>query len=56
MKVNKSYNSREYTNTLYDLMLSGEIDPMQLANDLLCWMSEDEVKDFAIREDYLEED
>lgn len=56
MKVNKNYTCREYTQTLYDMMMEGLIDPKALAIDLMGWMSEEDVKEFAIKNEYIEED
>lgn len=56
MKVNRSYPNREYTNTLMEMVDGGEIEPRILCLDLMCWMSEEEVKRFAIKNDYLEEE
>ena len=48
--------SREYTTKLLDLIDEGLIDAESLARDLLGWLSEDEVKEFAERNDYITED
>lgn len=56
MKVNKEYKNREYTNTLIEMVECGDISAIRLAHDLMCWMSEDDVKEFALKNDYLEEE
>ena len=38
---------RVYTNALIELIDSGIIDPTELVNNLVQYMSEDEVKDFC---------
>lgn len=48
--------SRLYTTQLLDMVEQGLIDKDSLISDLLGWMSEDEVKDFARRNDYIQED
>ena len=48
--------AREYTNKLIEMMEEGLISPSYLARDLMCYMSEDDVKDFAISEEYIEEE
>jgi hypothetical protein len=47
--------SRPVTSELLDYAEEGLIDWESLARDLLGWMSEDEVKQFAQRNDYLVE-
>jgi hypothetical protein len=42
--------TREYTCKLIDLMDEGVIDPAQLAQNLMCWMSEHEVERFFMSE------
>lgn len=44
--------TRETTKHLLELVQSGAIDPKTLARDLLNYLSEDEVKDFAHANDY----
>lgn len=44
--------TRETTKRLLDLMNEGAIDPKKLARDLLGYMSEDDVRDFAHANDY----
>ena len=48
--------SRLYTSALIDMVDQGLIDKDMLIADLLGWMSEAEVKDFARQNDYLQED
>ena len=40
---------RKYTNKLYDAMDDGILDPRGLAESLLMWMSEADVKEFYER-------
>lgn len=55
-KIEESNGVREYTTQIID-MLDNETESFcrNLAKDLLNYMSEDDVKDFAISEGYLEE-
>ena len=48
--------SRRYTTALLDMVEQGVVDKDSLIQDLLGWMSEDEVKEFARRNDYLQDD
>jgi len=48
IKVSK-YNARSYTCAVLELMDEQIIDPRILAQDLLGWLSESEVKDFCNR-------
>jgi hypothetical protein len=48
--------ARAYTCKLIDLADEGVISWETLARDLLGWMSESEVKDFARRNDYIQND
>ena len=48
--------TREYTTKLLDLIDDGVIDAESLARDLLGWLSEDEVREFAERNDYITEE
>jgi hypothetical protein len=45
---------REYTNKILELVNEGVIDQDTLIRNLLDWMSEQEVKDFAIFEGYVD--
>jgi hypothetical protein len=47
--------SRPATNELIDLAEGGVIDWESLARDLLGWMSEHEVSEFARRNDYIQD-
>ena len=47
--------SRPVTSAVLDMAEEGLIDWETLARDALGWMSEDEVKEFAQRNDYLME-
>ncbi len=47
---------RENTNKLIEMMDEGLIDAESLALDLLGWLSDDEVKEFAERNGYLVEE
>ena len=47
---------RKFTNQLIELIDDGVIDPAQLAIELLGWLSEDEVREFAERYRYITED
>jgi hypothetical protein len=48
--------TREYTDRLYEMLQDGLIDAESLVQDLLSWLSEDEVKEFAERNDYITEE
>lgn len=48
--------SREYTRKLLDMVDSGMIDARQVLRDALNHMSEDEVKDMAETNGYVEEE
>jgi len=48
--------SRPATNELIDLAEGGVIDWESLARDLLGWMSEHEVAEFARRNDYIRDE
>jgi len=39
-------NVREYTNKMIELLDEGVIESKGLAEQLLCWLSEDDVKQF----------
>jgi hypothetical protein len=45
-------DTRKVTNQLLDMMDDGLLDPRQVAQDLLGFLSEDEVQDFAETNDY----
>jgi hypothetical protein len=47
---------REYTNKILELVNEGVIDQESLIRNLLDWMSEQEVKDFALFEGYVEDE
>ena len=51
-----AYRSRAYTCRLLDLVEQGMIDKDSLISDLLNWMSESEVAEFARRNDLIQED
>lgn len=46
--------SRRYTTELLDMVEQGLIDKDSLIQDLLGWMSEAEVEQFARRNDYIQ--
>mgnify|MGYP001627129791 CR=1 FL=1 len=48
--------SRAYTCKLIEMAEEGLIDWESLARDALGWMSEDEVKQFARRNDYIQDE
>lgn len=48
--------SRFYTNKLLDLVDGGTFDKDRLIKDLLGYLSESEVEDFATTNGYIEED
>lgn len=48
--------SRRYTTELLDMVDQGLIDKDSLIQDLLGWMSEEEVKQFARSNDYIPND
>lgn len=45
--------SRPYTTELLDMVEQGMIDKDSLINDLLGWMSEEDVKQFCRSNDYI---
>ena len=45
--------ARSYTTALLGMVEQGVVDKDALIQDLLGWMSEDEVKEFARRNDYI---
>ena len=46
--------TRKFTNKLIEAMDEGLIDPKKLAQNLMGYMSEREIEDFAHREGYFE--
>jgi len=48
--------TREYTCRLLDMVEQGALDKDSLINDLLGWMSEDDVKEFARANDIIRYD
>lgn len=48
--------ARAVTNHLIENMAQGVIDPEKLAQDLLGWFSEDDIKEFAEQNGYFDED
>jgi hypothetical protein len=48
--------TREYTIRLLELVDEGAIDRDSLIQDLLGWMSEDEVRRFALQSEYLNDE
>lgn len=54
--VHEALDIRSATNKLIDMMEEGMIDATKLATNLLQWMSEDDVKDFAREYDYFNDD
>ena len=50
-----SYRSRRYTTELLDMVEQGLIDKDSLIQDLLGWMSESDVAEFARRNDYIQD-
>ena len=48
--------TREYTIRLLELVDEGIVDRDSLIQDLLGWMSEDEVRQFALQSEYLNDD
>ena len=51
-----TYNAREYTNKLLELVDEGTLDARDLALAALNYMSEDEVKDMARTNDFISDD
>lgn len=45
--------SRAYTCALLEMVDEGIIDPIKLVQDLLGWMSESDVAEFALRNEYI---
>ena len=45
--------SRQYTTQLLEMVEEGMIDKDNLISDLLGWMSEEDVKQFCRRNDYI---
>ena len=52
----KNYDVRKYTKILINMIDEGAIDPVTLSIDLLNYISEDDVKDFARIYDLIQED
>ena len=50
------HRTREYTIRLLELVDEGVIDRDSLIQDLLGWMSEDEVRQFALQSEYVVEE
>lgn len=50
-----SYRSRRHTCELLDMVEQGLIDKDSLIQDLLGWMSESDVAEFARRNDYIQD-
>jgi hypothetical protein len=50
-----SYRSRRYTCELLDMVEQGMVDKDSLIADLLGWMSESDVAEFARRNDYIQD-
>jgi len=48
--------TRKYTNLMLNMLDEGQLDPEQLAEHLLMWMSEDDVKEFCEKNGYGEDD
>jgi hypothetical protein len=48
--------TREYTNRMLDIVSDGGVDKDDLIKGLLYYISESEVKDFALSEGYLDDD
>jgi hypothetical protein len=46
-------NPRGYTTALLDMVDEGLVDKDTLIRDLLGWMSESEVQEFSLRNDYI---
>ena len=51
-----AYRSRRYTYELLDMVEQGLIDKDSLIADLLGWMSESDVAEFARRNDYIQDE
>lgn len=47
---------REYTNKLLEAMDEGMIEPKTLVEQLVAWMSEDDVRDFCVSYEYFNEE
>lgn len=50
-----AYRSRRYTTELLDMVEQGLVDKDSLIADLLGWMSESDVAEFARRNDYIQD-
>lgn len=53
---NEKHQARAYTNKLIEGMECGGIDPQTLAENILSWISEDAVKEFAKFYEYITEE
>lgn len=56
MKNNKKYEPRAYTNLLLQMVDEGLICTEELVNELLGWLSEDDVEKFAKTYEYIEDE
>ena len=55
--LTEDVNVRHYSDQLYDMLESGEVDPVEIAQDLIYWCSEDDIKRFMeVRDLIWEED
>lgn len=56
MYNNEKYKARAYTNKLLEGLQEGLIDGETLAEELLSWISEDDVEEFAKCYEYIEDE
>lgn len=52
----KVYFSRQYSNALSEMVDDGVVDKGRLIRDLINWMSEDDIRDFMIANEYVDSD
>lgn len=52
----EGYDVREFSDLLIEYMDNGTLDPYDIACDLIFYCSEDDIKDFMIRNGYYDED
>lgn len=52
--LQESAGVREYSDMLYDMIESGEIDAKSIAEDLIYWCSEDDIRQYMIVNDIVD--
>ena len=52
----ESNGVREYSDMLYDMLEEGELDAKSIAQDLIYWCSEDDIKKYMIVNDIIDDE